>query len=143
MEISKLSAGKGKQTEKHYAVFAFTGRKCRVPLFTSRKASEEAGRKIQELADLAAAGATFPADLSRWVETMPGYMRDSLASYGVLSRDAAAGSKPLAEHLKDWRAALSGQGKHRRIRGPESQSGREHLQRLRIHVLRRPVRQSS
>src|SRR5690242_18865034 len=111
MKIRKLTLSGGKKTSKFYAVFANTsGRLCRVPLYKSRPASEEAGRKIGSLLDLKAAGDTLPPELSRWVEGLPLKMLERLVESGAIDAKKTAASKPLSDHVDDWRAALIAKG---------------------------------
>ena len=114
MEVRRVTYtknGKTRESKKFYAVFADHGNIIRkLPLFESKKASDSAAKKVEELKDLRAANATLPAELSRWVESMPAEIRDRLASYGILASTTVAASKALAEHLSDWKTALLAKG---------------------------------
>jgi len=99
--------GQKQMSEKFYAVFADHGGIIRrLPLFDNKKASDSAAHKVKELVDLRAANATLSPELSRWVESMTPEIRNRLADYGILNAITAAASKPLREHLDDWKAAL-------------------------------------
>jgi hypothetical protein len=65
------------------------------------------------------------ADLTRYVETMPPGIRAKLAEWGILSAARVAASKPLIEHIADWKAALAGEGKHGSPCGACHQPGRQ------------------
>lgn len=111
MKVRKLSGAGGQQTSKFYAVFAnAAGQLCRVPLFKDRRASEEAGRKIGQLLDIKAAGDTLPPELSRWIEAQPPHMLERLVSAAVIDAKRTAASKPLTEHLAEWRDSLIAKG---------------------------------
>ena len=97
------------------------GRPRRLPAYEDKPASEEYGRKVQRLANLAAAKLPPDATLTRWIEELdPPVMRERLERIGLLDRERAAVSKPLAEydkagkltggHLLDFQAALKGKG---------------------------------
>ena len=115
MKLRKMSHrenGQKLQSRKWYAVFSdYTGTMRRLPLFEDRKASEEAGRKVNRLNSLAASADNVPPELSRWVENgMPGDMRERLAAWGILAASSVAAAKPLADHLADFEQSLLDKG---------------------------------
>src|SRR5689334_3512582 len=98
-------------TEKWYGVFTdHIGALRRLPLFVNRKASNEAASKVAKLVDLRAAGDTLPSELAKWVETMPPKMLNRLSAWGIIDAKRTASSKPLKEHVADWKAALLAKG---------------------------------
>jgi hypothetical protein len=100
-----------KMSSKVYAVFVdFSDVLRRLPLFEDRKASDELARKIGRMNELRASGETLPPELPRYVETMPPAIRTKLAQWSILSATRVAGSKPLTDHLDDWKAALLAKG---------------------------------
>ena len=100
------------ETERWYVeIRDAEGRPQRLPAYSDRAASEEYGRKCQRLADLAAAKLPPDGTLTRWIEALdPPAMRERLERIGLLDRERAAQSKPLAAHLDDYKAALSAKG---------------------------------
>ncbi len=77
-----------------------------LPGFTDEKASAEFVRKLERLASLRASGEQPDPTLAKWLEGLPMKLRDKLARWGVLDVRAVAGSKPLAQHLADYKQAL-------------------------------------
>ena len=88
-----------------------TGR--RVVGSTDRAASIELGRKIEKLVAHVGAGERPDPELGRWIEKMPPRVRDKLAEWGVLNERTSAASKPLADHLADFRTSLAARGNTR------------------------------
>ena len=81
-----------------------------MPLFSDRKASEEAARKIVRLVDFREASEAPDAALTKWLETMPAALRGTLARIGLVDSRRLAASKTLSDHLDDFKAALSARG---------------------------------
>lgn len=79
-------------------------------LFTEKKASAEALRKIQRLVILRQNHEGPDRELTSWIEAIPPKLRDQLGKYGILSAGRVAGAKAIHEHIEDWRAALGGNG---------------------------------
>ncbi|HET6240478.1 MAG TPA: site-specific integrase, partial [Arthrobacter sp.] len=79
--------------------------------FTSKPATEELGRKIQQLVSYAVAtgGQTDPA-LAQWVNGLPQTFQAKLADIGLLDARRLAVVRPLAGHLNDFEAALRAKG---------------------------------
>ena len=82
----------------------------RLPGFTDRKQTEELGRKVERLVCCRANHESPDLNLARWVETLPAKQRDVLSRWGLLDARAAAASKPLSEHLDEFRDTLSAKG---------------------------------
>ncbi len=74
--------------------------------FTDRKATEELGRNLERLVEMQLSGAGPDAPLARWLEALPVKMRENLTRIGLLDSKRAGASKPLAEHLEDFRKSL-------------------------------------
>src|SRR5207247_10163355 len=70
----------------------------------------EAGQKIDRLVNLRAANDTPDPELSRWIETTTAFIREKLAEFGIIESTKFAASKPLTQHLDDWKAALLAKG---------------------------------
>lgn len=82
----------------------------RLPAFTNRAASEELARKLRKLVMWKMAGELPDAGVTQWLATMPDAVREKLAEWGLLDGRRVAAGKPLAEHLGDWRVALTAKG---------------------------------
>jgi integrase len=74
----------------------------RVPAFTDRSASVELERQLKKLVALRMAGAGPDAELSRFLESCPGEIRESLGKWGIISIQRVKGGKPLAELVDSW-----------------------------------------
>jgi integrase len=98
-------------SRKYYAIFRdWTGADRRMPLFASRKASDEAAGKIDKLNRARATGDTLTPELSDFVRTVPPRVRNKLVSWGIVTGERASAGKPLVDHLADWKAALLAKG---------------------------------
>ncbi|HUU10762.1 MAG TPA: hypothetical protein VM431_09510, partial [Phycisphaerae bacterium] len=86
------------------------GRVLRVAGFRDKAASQALGRRVARLADCKAAREPLDADLTQWIEGLPGRLRDRLAALNLLDASRVAAAKPLAAHLADWRVALLAKG---------------------------------
>jgi hypothetical protein len=82
----------------------------RVPGFRDRKQTEAAGRRIETLVASKLAGEAPDAAMTRWLETMPDKLRWRLTDIGLIDSRRAAASKPLSDHLEDFKAALLAKG---------------------------------
>ena len=72
-----------------------TGRVRRVGAFKDKKASEELERGMLRLTALRASGATPDAEAARFLESVPGTIRDNLAAWGIVDSARAAGGRSL------------------------------------------------
>jgi len=102
-------AGRPRESAKWYCEFkdAF-GVTRRLPAFTDRRASEQLGRRLEQLAACRASGAALDMELTRWLEGIPPSMRDKLADVGLLAPEFAGAAKSLSEHLDEFAAFLKG-----------------------------------
>jgi len=79
----------------------------RFPAFTDKTQSEALGRQIERLVRYRAVGEQPDAALSRWLEQIPGKLRQRFANIGLLDPERASGGKLLSEHLADFQKALA------------------------------------
>jgi len=82
----------------------------RFSAFTDKTQSEALGRQIERLVRYRAAGEQPDAALSRWLEQIPGKLRQRFADIGLLDPERASGGKSLSEHLTDFQHALADKG---------------------------------
>ncbi len=104
----KDSKGKTHEAAKWYCEFRDTNETIRrIPGFTSKAATAELGRNLEKLVGYAKAsgGQSDPA-LAEWLVQLPQRIRDRLVIIGLLNAERAAVSKPLSDHLDDFRDAL-------------------------------------
>lgn len=108
----KNAKGRTCETSKWYVEFR-DQRECvrRLPAFTSKAASEELGRNLVKLVayHIASGGQVDPA-MTRWLVGLPTKTRERLVVIGLLAADRVATSKPLSDHLVDFRKALKAKG---------------------------------
>ncbi|MCK6498498.1 MAG: hypothetical protein L6Q38_03355, partial [Nitrospira sp.] len=103
--------GQTRETAKWYAEFRdHLERVRRLSLFTDHRASEEAGRRIETLVALKVAGAEPDAGMQKWLSGIDNCLRQKLAGFGLLDIDRMEASRPLVEHLEDWKAATLARG---------------------------------
>ena len=110
-KIDRHDGGTKTKSSKFYAIFTdHAGQLRRLPLFSDRKASDEAGGKIRKLVDIRAANDTIPEELSRFIETTLPSIRESLAKHGIIGTTKLAANKPLTGHVEEWKAGLIAKG---------------------------------
>ena len=90
--------------------------------FNDFKASEEMGRKLEQLASLRSAGESPGEELSRFIRGLPEKLQTNLARWGLLDSTAFAGTKPLLDHLADYRSALLSGTASSAQRGPATRN---------------------
>jgi len=100
-------SGKQRLAARWYVEFRGPNeRKRRLPGFTDKRATEEMGRKLEQLVARQAAGERPDTELVRWLETLPVKTRLRLARIGLLDPRSIASTKPLSEHLNDYEQSL-------------------------------------
>ena len=82
----------------------------RIPGFTDRKLTEEFGRRLERLIGIRMLNQTPPPDLAVWIEQFPTETLNRLTKLGILDGQTVSGSKPLADHLADYRQSLLDKG---------------------------------
>ncbi len=104
-------SGKAKVIQKYSVDFRdHDGIMRRVAAFTDRSASIELERQLKKLIALRMAGSGPDAELSRFLESCPGEIRDKLGEWNVITGARAAAGKTLAAHIEDWKLALESKG---------------------------------
>ena len=114
MKVRKMpywSGGERRLSEKWYAVFVDHSEILRrLPLFDDRCASESLAKVIDRLNSIRGGSDVITTELARSIDAMPQTIRAKLAAWEILSAAKVAAGKPLAEHLKDWKASLLAKG---------------------------------
>ncbi len=82
------------------------GRRVRLAGYTDRRATEELAHKVERLIALHANQQPLDAELRAWLKTLGMKQRRRLAALGLLDAAALGASRPLSEHLNDYRAEL-------------------------------------
>jgi site-specific recombinase XerD len=100
------------KSAKWYGVFMdFNGVLRRLPLFEDRGASKTLADNIDRLNSLRSANEkTLPPELAEAVDMMPSGILAKLAAWDIIPSEKAATTKPLSEHVQDWKAALLAKG---------------------------------
>jgi integrase len=64
------------------------------------------GQKIERLVCCRANNEPLDLELSKWLETLPNGIRNALAKIGLLEASKVAATKPLSEHVEDFKRSL-------------------------------------
>jgi len=98
--------GRQREASRYYAEVTLHDRRVvRIAGFTSERATQELGRKVEEIVALKSVSAPMNGALRQWVDGLPGDIRNRLAEVGVLDANAAT-SKNLSAHVADYAAHL-------------------------------------
>ena len=92
----------------------------RLPGLVSRRHTETLARNVERLLGVRQSGDTLPADLLKWLESVPGDFRRRLAEAGLIDRERAGGmaalmmlgadGKVIGGHLADFLADAEARG---------------------------------
>ncbi len=82
----------------------------RFPAFTDKGQSQKLGEKIEKLVTCRENREAPDRELSRWLEQIPGRLRDQLARIGLIDPTRAAAGKPLLDHVADFERNLVDRG---------------------------------
>ncbi len=105
------ASGKRRDAERWTVEFRdHLGRVRRLAAFKDAQASEEFGRKLERLASLRSVGEGPDPMLSRWIEGLPGAMRERMRKIGLIDERRLAASKPLSSLLSEFRESLLARG---------------------------------
>ncbi len=102
-------AGKKKECKHWYLTFTDNRQvRRKLPLFTSKRASDKAAEKVQELLECAGGGVELSPDLVKWLETIPVKIREKLKAFGLIDNIRISNhiGKTLAEHIEDFHKSL-------------------------------------
>lgn len=115
MRLRKLkykdAGGRERETRAWYVRFKDAeGRWQRLPAFADKHDSELFGQRLERLVTLRRLREPLDSELATWTRIDP-RLRNRLVKIGLL--DEAAASRPLAEHLEDWRRHLEAKGDSR------------------------------
>ncbi len=79
----------------------------RMPAFSNKAASEELGRKIDQLVTHRILGSLNDTVLIRWAESLSPDLRARLTQFGLLDGRLSSAGMPLSDHVRDFVASLS------------------------------------
>ena len=104
--------GRRRQSRNWYIEIPdLNGRMRSVTAFTDRAASEQLGRRLEQLAARRAAGERLDREESRWIERLPERIRRRICELGYVDPTQLAGTQVLAVLLEDFRANLAAKGR--------------------------------
>lgn len=117
--------GKTCLTKKWYLDFTdHWNRRHKLAGFTSKSATIELGRKIEDLISYRTAGQSLPRELQIWIDGLPDTIMKNLTSWGLIDRRRVEAGKSLIQHLKDWHEALKAIGTAKNAEMKHSQVSR-------------------
>ncbi len=102
--------GQTKNAAKWYVEFRHLDVVHRVPAFKDKQASALLGGKIERLIACKDNGDPPTADLLVWIRDMPAALRTRLGELGLIDDRRMSTTRPLAEHLTDFEAAIRARG---------------------------------
>ena len=112
-------SGESKPYAKWYVEFRDHCEKIRrLPGYSDKKQTEELGRKIEKLVACRGNNEAPDVALGRWLESLPGRIRDRLGEIGLLDARRVAAGKPLSKHVDEFEKSLRAKGdteKHARL----------------------------
>ena len=108
----KARDGSSRPTTKWYVEFRDHNDVLRrLSAFTSRSASDEFARNLTKLISYhSASGGQSDPSLTRWLTELPQRSLAKLVEIGLVDRERVAVSKPLSDHLKDFKKSLEAKG---------------------------------
>ena len=105
-------SGERRTASKWYVEFRnHDGATRRLPAMTDRKASDEFGRNVELLAQYRRAGKALTPALSEWLTGLDAKNVAKLVELGLVERRESHWTRPLADHLADYRKSLEADGR--------------------------------
>ena len=74
----------------------------RVPGYKDKRATQQFGRRLEQLTACRSTGADLDLDTVRWMEALSAPMLERLAEIGLVWPNEAASSRSLDDHINDW-----------------------------------------
>ena len=107
------------------------GVKRQLPAYRDVALSNELAKSVAIIVDHKRHNTPLPPLLAEWVQNLAPDIRDRLASYGLLESH----TRPLSEHLDDYKVALTCQGQYHQSHATNHQSHSEDARRLQVSIL--------
>lgn len=82
------------------------GMQVRVSGTHSKRTSEDLERRVRRLLEIQVTGGELDPEMQRWLGSITNQLRDQLARQGLVHGRAAAATRPLEDHIADYRLAL-------------------------------------
>lgn len=105
--------GKRKESAKWYACVVTPRGEKRIPGYKDKSATMELARKCERIIGLRSESMPLPPDILRWLDGLDSPIRKSMTTNGIIDGDRAAKSKPIRDHLTDYRQYLIDSGSTR------------------------------
>lgn len=106
MDVYRLKVKGVEVSPKWYCGVAVSGKRYRLPLFESKKASEDFAAMLDVMVGQYNAGVSFDKRVEMWLQQIsPSFVR-KFCKWGLLSAVRDAEQAELTKHLDDWRDAL-------------------------------------
>ena len=104
--------GRRRQPAKWYVEFRDQNEVIRrIAAFASKPASDELGRNLTKLVSYhKASGGHSDPTLTQWLSELPRRILSRLMEIGLVDRERVAVSKPLSDHLEDFKKSLQAKG---------------------------------
>ena len=104
----KAENGERKRSTRWWLDFADgEGKRWRLPGLTDKRQTEAQARNVERLLSIKQSGDALPADLLKWLESVPADFRQRLADADLIDRDRAGGMAALMV-LDDKRKVIGG-----------------------------------
>ncbi len=104
------SGGVQRTAPRWYVEFRWKEKVRRLPAYTDKRASQAFSRQLEKLAARCSAGEQPDLKTHDWLEKTPLKTRQKLAGWGLLDAHRVGASKPLRNHLADYKQALLDSG---------------------------------
>ncbi len=99
------------KTKRWYLDFVDNlGVRRRMPCFTGKRQTQTLGDNIEALMSCKISGQRPDVELQKWIEGLPTALLEKLAKWQLLDGQRIDASKPLAEHLNNWKNSLVASG---------------------------------
>lgn len=99
--------GKARSARTHVIEFVdHTETRRKVMGFRDKRQTQALGRQIERLVSVRVSGEPPDAAMTRWLEGLPPKLLGRLAEFGILDSRRLAASRPLTQHVNDWRRSL-------------------------------------
>lgn len=104
--------GKTQKSSKWHVAFTdHTALPRRLVAFTDKGASESFAKKVERLVAIRANRDPIPLDLSQWIDGLTKDTQGKLIGWGIIDGRASQTSRPLDDHIDEWRDDILNRGK--------------------------------
>ena len=109
MAVRKITRN-GNKSREYYVFFSdHQGRLRHFKAGTDREAAKSIEAKVKNLVGCRTAG-DFPRDIQEWINDRPNDLKEKFAKWDLISGCRVAVTKPLKDHLADWKKVQKASG---------------------------------